>query len=125
MIDELEPGVAAAFTHLVDGVWDGRVDPALLERCRRRVCELVGAPADTGRHHRAPAPADDDDDDNETVAACLAFTEMWVIDPHAVTDELAAAVRARLDDAEAAAFTIGLATIEAQARSAVAWAALT
>ena len=121
MIDELEPGVAAAFIHLVDGVWDGRVDPALLERCRRRVCELVGAPADTGRHHRAPAPADDD----ETVAACLAFTEMWVIDPHAVTDELAAAVRARLDDAEAAAFTIGLATIEAQARSAVAWAALT
>ena len=120
MIDELEPGIAAAFTHLVDGVWDGRVDPRLLERCRRRVCDLVGAPPDAGRHPSAPSPADD----SEAVTACLSFTEMWVIDPHAVSDELAAAVRAHLDDAQAAAFTIALATIEAQARGAVAWAAL-
>ena len=47
---------------------------------------------------------------------------MWVIDPHAMTDDLAGAVRSRLSDPEAAAFTIGLATIEAQARAAVAWA---
>lgn len=120
MIDELEPGVAAAFTHLVDGVWDGRVDPGLLERCRLRVCELVGAPPAAGRHHSAPAPAADSD----TLADLLSFTEMWVVDPHAVTDELAAAVRSHLDDTEAAAFTIALATIEAQARGAVAWATL-
>lgn len=117
VLDELTPGVAAAFAHLVDGVWDGRVDPGLLERCRRRVCTLVGAPDDAGRHVDAPEPAPDRPD----VLACLAFTEMWVIDPHAVTDELAADVRAHLSDPEAAAFTIGLATIEAQARAAVAW----
>ena len=45
---DLPPNVAARFGELVDGVWDGRVDPALLERCRRRVCELVGAPVPNG-----------------------------------------------------------------------------
>ena len=120
MIDELEPGVAAAFAHLLDGVWDGRVDPGLLERCRVRVCELVDAPADAGRHASEPDAASD----TEAVVACLAFTEMWVLDPHAVTDDLAAEVRGHLSDAEAAAFTIGLATIEAQARSVVAWESL-
>lgn len=121
MIDELEPGVAAAFAHLLDGVWDGRVDPGLLERCRVRVCELIGAPADAGRHASKPEVAGDTD----TILACLAFTEMWVVDPHAVSDDLAAGVRSHLSDAEAAAFTIALATIEAQARSAVAWESLT
>lgn len=117
LIDELQPGVAAAFVHLLDGVWDGRVDPRLLERCRQRVCELVGAPPEAGRHASGPLPRGDDD----CVAACVAFTEMWVIDPHAMTDDLTAAVRSHLSDPEAAAFTIGLATIEAQARAALAW----
>ena len=121
MIDELEPAIGTAFIHLVDGVWDGRVDPGLLERCRLRACELLGAPADSGRHASAPPPAPD----TAAVAACLAFTEIWVIDPHAMTDAIAAEVRAHLSDAEAAAFTIALATIEAEARAALAWAVLT
>jgi hypothetical protein len=116
---ELAPNVADAFSHLLDGVWDGRVDTGVLERCRQRVGELVGAPPDAGRHPSEPIPATD----SAVVDACLAFTEVWVIDPHAMTDELAASVRLHLSDAEAAAFTIGLATIEAQARAAVAWGA--
>ena len=80
------------------------------------MCELVGAPPDAGRHRSAPVPADDSD----LVAACLAFAEMWVVDPHAVTDELADGVRTHLSDEEVAAFTIGLATIEAQARAVLA-----
>ena len=108
---DLPTNVAAEFAALVDGVWDGRVDPGLLERCRVRVCELTGAPLEAGRHHTQPPPAPD----SPAVAACLAFTEMWVIDPHAVTDDLAAAVRDHLDDASASAFTIGLATMETQA----------
>lgn len=113
---DLPPDVAATFADLVDGVWDGRVDPALLEACRRRVCALTGAPADAGRHRTAPEPAEG----TAATLACLAFTEMWVIDPHAMTDDLAADVRHHLDDAQVAAFTIGLATIEAQARAALA-----
>ncbi len=117
LADQLAPDVAAAFEHLLDGVWDGRVDPGLLESCRLRVCELIGAPLEAGRHRHAPEPATD----HPGFTACLAFTEMWVIDPHAITDEMAAAVRHHLDDAEAAAFTIALATIEAQARATRAW----
>ncbi|MEZ5168072.1 MAG: hypothetical protein R2695_16890 [Acidimicrobiales bacterium] len=115
-LDALTPGLRSAFTELVDQVWDGRVDPTLLERCRQRVCGLVGAPADAGRHQSRPEAAGD----SPALAACLAFTELWVVDPHAVDDATAAAVRAHLTDAEVAAFTIGLATIEAQARAAVA-----
>lgn len=115
-LTDLPPDVAATFGELVDGVWDGRVDPALLEACRRRVCALIGAPADAGRHRSAPEPGPD----TAAARACLAFTEVWVIDPHAMTDELTAEVRRHLDDARVAAFTIGLATIEAQARTALA-----
>lgn len=117
LTDHLAPNVAAAFAHLLDGVWDGRVDTGLLEACRRRVCELVGAPLDAGRHRTQPAASTD----HPATDACLTFTEMWVIDPHAVTDDMAAAVRSHLADAEAAAFTIALATIEAQARATLAW----
>ena len=117
VIAHLSPNIADAFAHLVDGVWDGRVDRPLLEACRLRVCELIGAPADAGRHPDAPPP---DLASNPRAAACLAFAEVWVIDPHAMTDELAAEVRSHLNDQEVAAFTIGLATIEAQARIAVA-----
>lgn len=113
---DLPAPVARAFADLVDGVWDGRVDPGLLERCRIRVGELLGVPPETGRHASGPTPAPDSD----RVAACIAFVEMWVVDPHSVTDEQAAAVRTHLDDAEVAAFTIGVATIEAQARASLA-----
>lgn len=115
---DLPTDVARSFDHLVDAVWDGRVDPGLLERCRRRVCELLDAPEDCGRHRSAPTPAPD----SPAVHACLAFTELWTIDPHAVTDDVARTVRDHLDDPAAAAFTIGLATIEAQARAVIALA---
>lgn len=115
-LDDLPAPVARAFADLVDGVWDGRVDPGLLERCRLRVCEVLDAPPETGRHASAPTPAPDSD----RVAACIAFVEMWIVDPHSVTDEQAAAVRTHLDDAEVAAFTIGLATIEARVRATLA-----
>jgi len=117
LMDALTPNVAERFDHLVDGVWDGRVDPALLERCRLRMCEIIGAPPDAGRHPSEPSLTPP----SAAADACLAFAEMWVIDPHSITDEMAGAVRMHLSDREAAAFTIGLATIEAQARAAVAW----
>jgi hypothetical protein len=113
---DLSPNIASEFEALIDGVWDGRVDPGLLERCRVRMCELVGAPHDAGRHTSEPAPALD----GPLVDDLLAFAELWIIDPHAVTDEIAAAVRQHLSDHEVAAFTIGLDTIEAQARLAIA-----
>ncbi|MDW3220279.1 MAG: hypothetical protein R8F63_16845 [Acidimicrobiales bacterium] len=113
---DLPSDVAASFAALVDGVWDGRMDPTILEACRQRACALIGAPPDAGRHRSEPEPAAD----TPATRACLAFTEVWVIDPHAMTDELAAEVRRHLGDAQVAAFTIGLATIEAQARAALA-----
>ncbi|MFT5203538.1 MAG: hypothetical protein ACI9C1_002938 [Candidatus Aldehydirespiratoraceae bacterium] len=113
---DLSPNIAIEFAALIDGVWDGRMDPGLLERCRVRMCELIGAPPDAGRHASTPTPAID----GPLVDDVLAFAELWIIDPHAITDDMAAAVRRHLNDREVAAFTIGLATIEAQARLAIA-----
>ena len=65
----LDGTIAESFEALIDGVWDGRVDTDLLERCRRRVCALLGAPEDAGRHRAAPEPVGPPD---ERAAACLA-----------------------------------------------------
>lgn len=117
---DLAPSVGAAFGSLSDAVWDGRVDPGLLERCRSRVCALLGAPVDAGRHPSAPPSSPS----SPGVDACVTFTEVWVIDPHQVSDEQAAAVRSHLGDAGSAAFTIALATIEAGVRTELALGSL-
>ena len=117
----LDPAVTDALDHLVDGIWDGRVDPTLVERCRQRMCTLLGADPATGRHRHAPTDLGDPDDGGR---ACLVFAEQWVLDPHGVTDEQAAGVRSHLTDAECASFTIALAVLEAQIRTELALAAL-
>lgn len=110
----LEPAVAAPLAALIDGVWDGRIDPTIVERCRRRMCTLLHARSDAGRHATTPDLVGDPD---ERARACLAFTEQWVLDPHAMTDAQAAAVTALLSPAECASFTMALAVLEAQIRT--------
>jgi hypothetical protein len=112
-LDALSPVVAAPLQALIEGVWDGRVDLEIVERSRERICRLLGANTDTARPDTAPGIGVDLD---ERACACLAFTEQWVLDPHAMTDELAADVTAHLSPSECAAFTIALAVLEAQVR---------
>ncbi len=110
----LDPAVASPLGDLIDGIWDGRVDAALVERCRRRICLMLGADPSTARHRDAPQIGPELDERDH---ACLAFAEQWMLDPHAVTDALAAGVTDHLAPAECAAFTIALAVIEAQVRA--------
>lgn len=81
------------------------LEPALLERCRMRVAALLSSDAE---------PLD------ATVLgverACLAFTDKFVLDPHGVTDDDAAAVVAHLGDAGMIAFVQALALFDGFAR---------
>lgn len=113
-LSALEPVVAGPLADLVEGVWDGRIDPTIVERCRRRMCALLDARPDAGRHATAPEVTGEPDDRDR---ACLSFTEQWVLDPHAMTDAHAAAVTAVLSPSQCASFTMALAVLEAQIRA--------
>jgi len=82
-------------------------DPAVLGRCHARVVALLGGPDDSDRPARSPAEA-----------ACLAFTDEFVIDVATLADETAAAVRDHLGDAGLADFTRALLVVEQRERLA-------
>ena len=125
------PDVHDRFRALEAEVWEpGRSDPVLLELCRLRLAELLRD--DAGRAERTPAavhagltealvaelprwptsPAFDG-----ATRAALAFAELFVIDAHAVTDDVCAALRAELGDAGATALSIALAVFDATSRT--------
>jgi hypothetical protein len=105
----LLPGLQGAHQHLHDRIWDGPISAATLERCRLRMAQLLRSPRALGE--RSPRVGLDDDAvarlsrwyEDPTLdggdRACLAFAELFVIDPHAITDEQAAAVTTAYGDA--------------------------
>ena len=92
-------------------VTSGPVDPRLLELCRTTVAKLLSDDT-VGTIERGDLDACE--------RACVAFTEMYVIDAHAVTDEMCAEVRAHLGDAGATALTLAVALFDTVSRSRVA-----
>ena len=110
--------------------WEQRlVDPRILELCRLRIAQIHGCepelrvryqPArDAGLEeaklaalpHAAESPAY-----SEAERACIAFAELFAIDPHAITDADAARVTAQLGDAGTVALVEALALFDGFAR---------
>jgi alkylhydroperoxidase family enzyme len=125
---ELTPA-AATLSAYRDAVWnDAATDPVLLELCRRRMAQLLGLDAARlvphpaalrGLDHQRLAelprwPTSPHFSERERVA--LAFAEQWLLDPSGMRDEDCAALRTQLGDAGCAAFTMGLALVEATLR---------
>jgi alkylhydroperoxidase family enzyme len=95
---------------------DEAADPALLALCRQRMAHLLGVPAgDAGPGARPDLAAL-----TPRERAALAFAEQWLLDPAGMTDGDCTRLRAHLGDAAAAAFTMGLAVVEAELRVALA-----
>ncbi len=92
-------------------VTSGPLDARLLTLCRATVATLL---RDT-----TVAPVESGDLD-ERERACLAFTEMYVLDAHSVTDDMCARVVAHLGEAGATALTLAIALFDATSRSRVA-----
>jgi alkylhydroperoxidase family enzyme len=126
----LSPNVYDRFVTMYRQVWEPpSADPALLELVRLRVAQLLKADAELRIRHRPALDAGLTEEKvaalrswptsplfSETEQAVLAFTEMFVIDAHAVTDEQCAAVDERLSNGDAASVTMALAIFEAMTR---------
>ena len=82
-------------------------EPAVLARCHARVVALLGGADDAAFAPRSPVEA-----------ACLAFTDEFVIDVANLRDETAAAVREHLGDAGLTDFTRALLVVEQRERLA-------
>ena len=101
------------------------IDPVILDLCRLRIAQLLGADAglclqqfsaDTSRLPQEKIAALENWQAAGAFSAreraCLAFAEKFVLHPHGVTDEDAAAVTAHLSAKEMVAFTEALAVID-------------
>ena len=110
--------------------WESRLlDPALLELCRLRVAQLHGCeselrlryqPAlDAGLDERkiAALPSSGSSPEfSEPERACVAFTELFIVDPHAIRDEDAARVSEHLGPEGLVALVQALALFDGFAR---------
>ena len=126
----LSPNVYDRFVAMYRQVWQPpSVNPVLLELTRLRVAQLLRAEAELRIRHKPAIDAGLTEEKvaalphwptsplfDDTERAALAFTEMFVIDAHSVTDEQCAEVDQRLSNTEAATFTMALAIFEAMTR---------
>jgi alkylhydroperoxidase family enzyme len=118
----LQPDVHARLEELEAALWTGTLDPAILHLLRARVSQLIGdaadaddaAVAEVARHWTASPELDD------RTRIVLRWSEQFVIDPHGITDEDAAALTAALDARQCAELTTAIAVFEALARTRVA-----
>jgi alkylhydroperoxidase family enzyme len=125
----LRPELAAQVRRLHDEIWDGSVSPVTLELCRLRMATLRRSTAalaertdaaraagcDDARITALPSwPTDPGFSDEER--ACIAFAEKWVIDPHSITDDEAAAVVAAIGAEGMVTFTTALGVWDGQHR---------
>jgi len=126
----LRPDLFSACRDFAALFWRKRlVDPTLLELCRMRVGQMIGAelPAlcDAMDYARAAVPtakrADigtwwTSDAFSDSERACLRFAEQFVLDAKGIGDDDAAAVVAALGDAGTVAFVEALAILDGFSR---------
>ncbi len=122
----LRPGLYEDFRNFFSLFWSLRpIDPIILELCRLRIAQVLGGDAVpsfdqavTGASALPPEKIAALEDWRQAAVfsdrerACLAFAEKFVLQPHGVTDEDAAAVTAHLSDKEMIAFTEALAVCD-------------
>lgn len=92
------------------------IAPVVLDTCRRRVAELHGV---QWALDVTPGPTGTADPD--VVAACVAVTEMFVVDVHAVTDQMAAEVTRHVGPEGLTTLAATLAIWEGFYRLAATW----
>jgi alkylhydroperoxidase family enzyme len=128
----LRPDLFAACRDFAALFWEEPLlDPELLELCRLRVGQMLGAelPAlcDAMRAARAALPAAKaaalaswwtSEQYSDVERACLRFAEQFVLDPKGISDADAAAVVAALGDAGTVAFVEVLAILDGFSRFA-------
>jgi len=122
----LRPNLYDDYRDFISLFWSLRpIDPVILELCRLRIAQLLGGDAPPhferrsgGGNQLLPERIAALEEwrtagvFSERERACLAFAEKFVLNPHGVTDEDAAAVATHLSDKEMIAFTEALAVFD-------------
>ncbi len=122
----LRPNLHAAFQDFYAVFWQRRlVPPVILELCRLRVAQLLGCASEQNLRYQAALDAGLDEEKvaalplwgrgdafDEAERACLALAEMFVQDPHAITDEDADLVLRYLGEEGMVALTEALALFD-------------
>lgn len=113
----LRPELYADYRGFADTVWQDRlVDPRLLDLCRVRVAQILGwATVPTGLDEaRVTALAHWQRSElfSDRERACLRLADGFVLDPHGVSDDDAAAVAAHLSAAGLVALIEALAVFD-------------
>ncbi len=130
----LRPDLLEAFRSFHALFWErGLVDPVLLELCRLRVASLLECDSELGLRYRGAQQAGLDEDKigqleswessrafSSIERAVLAYTDGFVLDPHAISDAIVAAVTDALGEAGAVALTEALAIFDGFARFRIA-----
>ncbi len=122
----LRPNLYDDYRSFVSLFWSLQpFDPVILDLCRLRIAQLLAGdavprPAQPSTGGIEPPPEKiaalehwrEASVFSEKERACLAFAEKFVLQPHGVTDEDAAAVTAHLSDKEMIAFAEALAVFD-------------
>ena len=122
---DMRPNLAADHRAAMAAVWDGSVDPKILELCRLRMATLLGDKAAASERTQQAVEAGVTEEKigllaqwprHETFVeaerACLGFAEQFVLDVHGITPEQTAPVVEALGPTGMITFTTALALWE-------------
>jgi len=131
----LATDVASQLDQLAEQIWQGEMEPAVLELCRLRIAAMLDSPTDTARRNPQAAEAGLPEKKilslpmwptselfSQAERAALAFTEKYVQDAHSITDQDCQELNSHFSPGAVVNLTIALATFEAVIRSRVALA---
>ncbi len=123
------PPLAEAHQQLIDAIWASPVPAPVLELCRLRMAKLLGCVPALAQRYPPPLQAGLTESKIERLSnwptdpaftaaerACIGFAELFVMDPHAITDDESESVRLHLGDAGLVAFTTALGVWDNQHR---------
>ena len=124
------PDIANKFNAFYDSFWgQSHIDTTTLELCRLRLAQLHGSTVDLQREdcalpaHKRENISSWDKDEAFTVAerACLALAEIYAMDPSAITDEQADAVKQCYGDQGLITLLQALGVFDGMARMSLLW----
>ncbi len=137
LFENLTANVSNELSSLTEELWEGDMEPEVLELCRIRMASMLGSPTDVAQRNPKAADAGLSEKKilslpmwptselfSEAERAALAFTEKYVQDAHSISDKDCEELNGHHSPQAVVNLTLALATFEAIIRSRVVLAQL-
>lgn len=124
------PDAGPLFLDFYGSLWrQPHIDPAVLELCRLRLAQLHGSDVEWRRSEYPLAEGKKASLERwsssslltDTEKACLAYTEIYAMDPSAITDEVSAQVAGHVGDPGLVALAVALGVLDGMTRMSLLW----